>query len=62
MELMGSQLGVILIVVIGLILVRVFVNITGKQPDEEQSESILGCLFYGGAIVAVICFLLSQCS
>lgn len=62
MKFLGSQFGMILIVVIGLVLVRVFVKITGNQPDEEQSEGILGCLFYGGAIVAVICFLLSQCS
>ena len=62
METMGSQFGMIIIVVIGLILVRLFVKVTGKQPNEEQGENILGCLFYGGAAVAVICFVLSQCS
>jgi len=62
MEILGSQFGIILFMVIGLIVILAINKVRKEDMSNDDAEGIFGCFTWVGVIVAIFVFLLYTCS
>ncbi len=62
MQFLGSQFGIILFMFIGLFVAMVIEKVRKEKLGQEEAESIIGTFAVIGFIVAIICFILYQCT
>ena len=62
MQILGSQFGIILFMFIGLFVAMVIQKVRKEKLGQEEAEGIIGTFAVIGFIVAIICFILYQCT
>lgn len=62
LQLLGSQLGFILILIIGVVILCIVDKIKSNKMSKEESDSYLGCIAAIGFIFTAICAILYNCS
>ena len=62
MKILGSQVGVILFLIIGCIVVWVIDKVRKEKTSNEEAGDILGFFMWAGIIFAFVCFFLYECT
>ena len=62
MEILGSQFGIILFMVIGFIVLLAINKGRKEKMSADDAEDIMGCFMWVGIIVAVFVYLCYACS
>lgn len=62
LQLLGSQLGFVLVLIIGVVILCIVDKSKRNKMSEEESDSYLGCIAAIGFIFAAICAILYNCS
>lgn len=62
MQILGSQYGIILFMFIGLFVAVVIEKVRKEKLGQEEAESIIGTFAVIGFIVAIVCFIIYQCT
>ena len=62
MQILGSQISVILFMFIGLFVAMVIEKVKKEKLGQEEADCIIGTFAVIGFIVAIICFIIYQCT
>mgnify|MGYP006877566238 FL=1 len=62
LQLLGSQLGFILVLIIGVVILCIVDKFKRNKMSNEQSDDCLGCIATIGFVFAAICAILYNCT
>ena len=62
MKILGSQIGIILFMIIGCIAIYVINKASKEKMSAEDEESTMGCFIVAGTIFAFVCYFIYACT
>lgn len=62
MKILGSQVGILLFMLIGAVAIYVINKASKEKMSAEDEESTMGCFIVAGIIFAFVCYFLYECS